>query len=123
MPPICRYVEINDAGLVVERGKEGAKRLQTLEVDAVVLCAGQESLNSLFHKVRVVRLAEANLIISYHACVCARTADRRRRLTAARVPHWRCAGGGGARCKESHRPSEYYLLIHAYSLIYLFMPQ
>lgn len=39
----CKYVEINDTGLVIERG--GKQR--TLEVDTVVVCAGQEPLRDL----------------------------------------------------------------------------
>ena len=39
----CKYVEINDAGLVIERkGKR-----QTLDVDTVVICAGQEPYKPL----------------------------------------------------------------------------
>ncbi len=40
----CKYIEVNNKGLVIQRGEE----LQTLEVDTVVVCAGQESLNDLF---------------------------------------------------------------------------
>lgn len=40
----CKYIEINDEGLVVER--KGSK--QTLPVDTVVICAGQESLRDLY---------------------------------------------------------------------------
>ena len=40
----CKYVEINDAGLVIERnGKQ-----ETLPVDTVITCAGQEPLRELF---------------------------------------------------------------------------
>ena len=37
----CKYVEINNEGLVIERGEGDKKTRQTLEVDTVVLCAGQ----------------------------------------------------------------------------------
>ena len=37
----CKYVEINNDGLVIERGEGDKKTRQTLEVDTVVLCAGQ----------------------------------------------------------------------------------
>mmetsp|Transcript_34326 Transcript_34326/g.49894 ORF Transcript_34326/g.49894 Transcript_34326/m.49894 type:complete len:766 (+) Transcript_34326:35-2332(+) len=40
----CSYIEINDEGLVIER----KKKQQTLPVDTVVICAGQESLKSLY---------------------------------------------------------------------------
>ena len=39
----CSYIEVNDDGLVIERG---GKR-QTLAVDTVVICAGQESYKPL----------------------------------------------------------------------------
>jgi len=43
----CKYIEINDDGLVIEvDGKQ-----KTLPVDTVVICAGQESLKSLFDPV------------------------------------------------------------------------
>jgi len=40
----CKYVEVNDSGLVIEVG--GKQR--TLEVDTVVICAGQEALKTLY---------------------------------------------------------------------------
>ena len=40
----CTYVEINDDGLVIER----KKKRETLSVDTVVICAGQEPLRSLY---------------------------------------------------------------------------
>jgi 2,4-dienoyl-CoA reductase (NADPH2) len=40
----CNYVEVNNKGLVIQRGEA----VRTLEVDTVVVCAGQESLNNLF---------------------------------------------------------------------------
>eukprot|EP01038_Epipyxis_sp_PR26KG_P004747 gene4747-6658_t len=40
----CKYVEINDEGLVIER--DG--KTSTLAVDTVITCAGQESLKTLF---------------------------------------------------------------------------
>jgi 2,4-dienoyl-CoA reductase (NADPH2) len=40
----CKYIETNDEGLVIEvKGKQ-----QTLPVDTVVICAGQESLRDLY---------------------------------------------------------------------------
>ncbi len=40
----CKYIEINDSGLVIEvKGKR-----QTLNVDTVIICAGQESQSALF---------------------------------------------------------------------------
>ena len=44
----CKYLEVNEKGLVIER--DGAK--QTLEVDTVVVCAGQESLNDLYNSLK-----------------------------------------------------------------------
>jgi 2,4-dienoyl-CoA reductase (NADPH2) len=40
----CKYLEINDNGLLIERN---GKQL-TLSVDTVVICAGQVSLKTLF---------------------------------------------------------------------------
>lgn len=40
----CKYVEVTDAGLVIER--QGQR--STLAVDTVVVCAGQESLRDLY---------------------------------------------------------------------------
>lgn len=42
----CSYVEITDDGLVIER----KKKLQTLAVDTVVVCAGQEPLRTLYEE-------------------------------------------------------------------------
>lgn len=39
----CKYIEVNDEGLVIERS---GKR-ETLQVDTVILCAGQEPLRDL----------------------------------------------------------------------------
>ena len=39
----CKYVEINDEGLVIER----AGKTTTLPVDTVVVCAGQEPMREL----------------------------------------------------------------------------
>ncbi len=39
----CKYVEVNDNGLVIQlNGKD-----RTLEVDTVVVCAGQEPLKAI----------------------------------------------------------------------------
>jgi 2,4-dienoyl-CoA reductase (NADPH2) len=47
----CRYVEVNDEGLVIERDDKGnGKQRQTLSVDTVVICAGQEPERSLQDK-------------------------------------------------------------------------
>jgi len=44
----CKYIEINDNGLVIEiDGKQ-----KTLEVDTVITCAGQEPLRDLFEPVK-----------------------------------------------------------------------
>jgi 2,4-dienoyl-CoA reductase (NADPH2) len=40
----CKYVEVNDDGLVIER--KGTRT--TLPVDTVVVCAGQEPLRDLY---------------------------------------------------------------------------
>lgn len=40
----CKYVEVNDEGLVIEQGEGEKKKRITLPVDTVVLCAGQECL-------------------------------------------------------------------------------
>lgn len=40
----CKYIEINDSGLVIERKGQ----VMTLPVDTVVLCAGQEPLRTLY---------------------------------------------------------------------------
>lgn len=46
----CKYVEINDSGLVIERkGKQ-----TTLEVDTVVICAGQEPLRELLEPAKAL---------------------------------------------------------------------
>lgn len=44
----CKYVEVNDEGLVIEvKDKQGQVQRRTLPVDTVVLCAGQESYKPL----------------------------------------------------------------------------
>ena len=44
----CKYIEINDNGLVIEvDGKQ-----KTLEVDTVITCAGQEPLRDLFEPLK-----------------------------------------------------------------------
>ena len=37
----CKYVEVNDSGLVIEQGEGEKKKRTTLPVDTVVICAGQ----------------------------------------------------------------------------------
>jgi 2,4-dienoyl-CoA reductase (NADPH2) len=44
----CKYVEVNDEGLVIERN---GKR-EILSVDTVVICAGQLPNNKLFHEIK-----------------------------------------------------------------------
>eukprot|EP00596_Hydrurales_sp_CCMP1899_P005150 CAMPEP_0119037778 /NCGR_PEP_ID=MMETSP1177-20130426/6280_1 /TAXON_ID=2985 /ORGANISM="Ochromonas sp, Strain CCMP1899" /LENGTH=716 /DNA_ID=CAMNT_0006999457 /DNA_START=272 /DNA_END=2422 /DNA_ORIENTATION=- len=41
----CKYIEVNDQGLVIERG---AGKRMTLEVDTIVICAGQVCHNELY---------------------------------------------------------------------------
>lgn len=43
----CKYVEINDSGLVIERN--GTQT--TLEVDTVVICAGQEPHRAVYDEI------------------------------------------------------------------------
>lgn len=49
----CKYVEINKEGLVIEQeAKDGKKTKRTLPVDTVILCAGQESLATLYEPLK-----------------------------------------------------------------------
>ena len=47
----CEYLKIDDSGLqIIVDGKT-----QTLDVDHIVICAGQESLRSLFDELKTKR--------------------------------------------------------------------
>jgi 2,4-dienoyl-CoA reductase (NADPH2) len=43
----CTYLEVNDNGLLIEQGEGDKKKARILDVDTVVICAGQESHKDL----------------------------------------------------------------------------
>lgn len=49
-----KYLQIDDAGLHIETGPEEAREQQVLEVDNIVICAGQLSVNALAEELKSV---------------------------------------------------------------------
>lgn len=54
-----KYLEINDEGLVMEK----KQKKSTLPVDTVVICAGQESLNTLYEEVKRKKSIEKRVFL------------------------------------------------------------